>query len=85
VPELEAPRPIPGKNYHRIGSFEPELGRLLAEVTLAYETWGELTRQATTPSSSSTRSPATRTAPGGPSEAYRRGRVVDEMVGPGAP
>src|SRR5215208_2597116 len=33
---------IPDKNFHRIGSFEPELGGYLEEVTLAYETWGEL-------------------------------------------
>ena len=32
----------PGKLHHRIGSFEPELGGHLPEVTLAYETWGEL-------------------------------------------
>lgn len=32
----------PGKHYHRIGCFEPELGGFLPDVTLAYETWGEL-------------------------------------------
>src|SRR5918999_4454191 len=31
-----------GKLHHRIGYFEPELGGTLPEVTLAYETWGEL-------------------------------------------
>ena len=31
-----------GTLHHRIGSFEPELGGTLQEVTLAYETWGEL-------------------------------------------
>jgi homoserine O-acetyltransferase/O-succinyltransferase len=32
----------PGKLHHSIGYFEPELGGALREVTLAYETWGEL-------------------------------------------
>ena len=32
----------PGRHYHSIGYFEPELGGALREVTLAYETWGEL-------------------------------------------
>jgi homoserine O-acetyltransferase/O-succinyltransferase len=32
----------PVKSHHRIGYFEPELGGALEEVTLAYETWGEL-------------------------------------------
>ncbi|MCA1740043.1 MAG: alpha/beta fold hydrolase [Actinobacteria bacterium] len=32
----------PEKHFYRIGSFEPELGGYLEEVTLAYETWGDL-------------------------------------------
>src|SRR3712207_609323 len=32
----------PGRLHHHIGSFEPELGGVLRDVTLAYETWGEL-------------------------------------------
>ena len=32
----------PGKHHHSIGSFGPELGGKLEDVTLAYETWGEL-------------------------------------------
>ncbi|MGB3634300.1 MAG: homoserine O-acetyltransferase [Rubrobacteraceae bacterium] len=32
----------PGIHHHCIGSLEPELGGKLEDVTLAYETWGEL-------------------------------------------
>ncbi|CAN5901086.1 homoserine O-acetyltransferase [soil metagenome] len=32
----------PGKHHHSIGSFEPELGGRLDDVSLAYESWGEL-------------------------------------------
>src|ERR687897_3767053 len=72
-----------GKLHHRIGYFEPELGGHLPEVTLAYETWGEL-------------DPAGENAvlivhaltgdshcAGGISEAYRRGGWWDEIVRPG--
>ena len=73
----------PDKHYHRIGSFEPELGGSLEEVKIAYETWGELDASgenavlvvhALTGDSHCT---------GGPSEAYRRGGWWDEIVGPG--
>lgn len=73
----------PDKHFHRISSFEPELGGSLAKVRLAYETWGELDASgenavlvvhALTGDSHCT---------GGPSEAYRRGGWWDEMVGPG--
>src|ERR671912_1063941 len=76
---------IPDKNFHRIGSFEPELGGYLEDVTLAYETWGELdaTREnavlvvhALTGDSHCS---------GGASEAYKRGGWWDEMVGSGRP
>jgi homoserine O-acetyltransferase len=73
----------PDKKFHCIGSFEPELGGFLEEVTLAYETWGELNPSgenavlvvhALTGDSHCT---------GGPSEAYKRGGWWDAMVGPG--
>ena len=74
---------LPDKNFYRIGSFEPELGGHLEEVTLAYETWGEL---------DDTRGNAVLVVhaltgdshcSGGVSEAYKRGGWWDEMVGPG--
>jgi homoserine O-acetyltransferase len=75
----------PDKHHHLIGSFEPELGGYLEEVTLAYETWGEL---------DSTRENAVLVVhaltgdshcSGGASEAYKRGGWWDEMVGSGCP
>jgi homoserine O-acetyltransferase len=71
------------KHFHRIGSFEPELGGFLEEAKLCYETWGELDASgenavlvvhALTGDSHCT---------GGPSEAHRRGGWWDEIVGPG--
>jgi homoserine O-acetyltransferase/O-succinyltransferase len=72
--------------HHRsIGSFEPELGGRLQEVTLAYETWGEpnprrdnavLIVHALTGDSH---------AAGPPSGRYKRGGWWDPMVGPGRP
>ncbi len=72
-----------GKLHHRIGYFEPELGGTLPEVTLAYETWGEL-------------DPAGENAvlivhaltgdthvAGEPEPAYKRGGWWSPMVGPG--
>ena len=32
----------PALRSHSIGSFEPELGGSLRDVTLAFETWGQL-------------------------------------------
>jgi homoserine O-acetyltransferase len=73
----------PGKLHHRIGYFEPELGGALREVTLAYETWGELDAagenavlivHALTGDSHAT---------GEPDGAHRRGGWWSPMVGPG--
>ena len=36
----------PSKLHYRIGVFEPELGGVLKDVTLAYESWGELSAAA---------------------------------------
>ncbi|MDQ3386860.1 MAG: homoserine O-acetyltransferase, partial [Actinomycetota bacterium] len=36
----------PAFQLHRIGEFRSELGGTLKDVTLAYETWGELNASA---------------------------------------
>ena len=74
---------IPDKNFHRIGSFEPELGGYLEEVTLAYETWGELDSSGENAVLIVHALTGDSHCAGGVSEAYRRGGWWDEMVGPG--
>ena len=76
---------IPDKNFHRIGSFEPELGGYLEEVTLAYETWGELDSSGENAILIVHALTGDSHCAGGVSEAYRRGGWWDEMVGPGRP
>jgi homoserine O-acetyltransferase/O-succinyltransferase len=76
---------IPDKNFHRIGSFEPELGGDLEEVTLAYETWGELDSSGENAILIVHALTGDSHCAGGVSEAYRRGGWWDEMVGPGRP
>jgi homoserine O-acetyltransferase/O-succinyltransferase len=76
---------IPDKNLHRIGSFEPELGGYLEEVTLAYETWGELDPSGENAVLIVHALTGDSHCAGGISEAYRRGGWWDEMVGPGRP
>jgi homoserine O-acetyltransferase len=76
---------IPDKNFHRIGSFEPELGGYLEEVTLAYETWGELDSSGENAVLIVHALTGDSHCAGGVSEAYRRGGWWDEMVGPGRP
>jgi homoserine O-acetyltransferase len=76
---------LPDKNFHRIGSFEPELGGYLEEVTLAYETWGELDSSGENAILIVHALTGDSHCAGGVSEAYRRGGWWDEMVGPGRP
>jgi homoserine O-acetyltransferase/O-succinyltransferase len=74
---------IPDKNFHRIGSFEPELGGYLEEVTLAYETWGELDPSGENAILIVHALTGDSHCAGGISESYKRGGWWDEMVGPG--
>ena len=73
------------RSHHPIGSFEPELGGALREVTLAFETWGELNEAADNAVLLTHALTGDSHAAGGPSEGYRRGGWWDPMVGPGLP
>jgi homoserine O-acetyltransferase len=73
----------PALRSHRIGFFEPELGGSLQDVTLAYETWGELNDAADNAVLLVHALTGDSHAAGGPSEGYRRGGWWDPMVGPG--
>jgi homoserine O-acetyltransferase len=73
----------PGKNHHSIGPFEPELGGFLADVTIAYETWGELDDAGENAVLVAHALTGDSHCAGGPSEAHRRGGWWDAMVGPG--
>ncbi len=74
-----------GKTHHPIGSFEPELGGNLREVTLAYEAWGELNEAADNAVLLVHALTGDSHAAGGPSEEHRRGGWWEPMVGPGLP
>src|ERR671913_447958 len=76
---------IPDKKFHRIGSFEPELGGYLEDVTLAYETWGELDPSGENAVLVVHALTGDSHCAGGISEAYKRGGWWDEVVGPGRP
>jgi homoserine O-acetyltransferase len=73
----------PGKLHHRIGYFEPELGGHLPEVTLAYETWGELDATGENAVLIAHALTGDSHAAGGPSPGYKRGGWWNPMVGPG--
>src|SRR3954453_11184430 len=73
----------PDKHFYRIGSFEPELGGFLEEVTLAYETWGELDPSGENAVLVVHALTGDSHCSGGISEAYKRGGWWDAMVGPG--
>jgi homoserine O-acetyltransferase len=73
----------PDKHFQRIGSFEPELGGYLEEVTLAYETWGELDATGENAVLVVHALTGDSHCSGGTSEAYKRGGWWDEMVGSG--
>lgn len=74
-----------GTGHHRIGSFEPELGGQLRDVTLAYETWGELDAAGENAVLLVHALTGDAHAAGGPSPEHRRGGWWDPMVGPGRP
>jgi homoserine O-acetyltransferase len=73
----------PGKLHHRIGCFEPELGGALREVTLAYETWGELNASGENAVLIVHALTGDSHAAGEPEPAHSRGGWWDPMVGPG--
>lgn len=73
----------PGKSHYLIGSFEPELGGNLQDVTLAYETWGSLNASGTNAVLVTHALTGDSHATGEPSEGYRRGGWWDAMIGPG--
>jgi homoserine O-acetyltransferase/O-succinyltransferase len=72
-----------GKLHHRIGSFEPELGGYLPEVSLAYETWGELDGAGENAVLIVHALTGDTHASGEPSEACRKGGWWNQMIGPG--
>jgi homoserine O-acetyltransferase len=72
-----------GKAHQPIGSFEPELGGILPEVTLAYETWGQLNATADNVVLLVHALTGDSHAAGGPDETHRRGGWWDPIVGPG--
>ena len=74
---------LQGKAHYPIGPFEPELGGSLPEVTLAYETWGELNEAADNAVLLVHALTGDSHAAGGPDEAHKRGGWWDPMVGPG--
>lgn len=74
-----------GPFHHSIGPFEPELGGVLRDVTLAYETWGTLAPGADNVVLLTHALTGDTHASGGPSEGHRRGGWWDPMVGPGRP
>ncbi|HEX5847589.1 MAG TPA: homoserine O-acetyltransferase [Rubrobacter sp.] len=76
---------LQGKTNHPIGPFEPELGGYLPDVTLAYETWGELNEAADNAVLLVHALTGDSHAAGGPNETHRRGGWWDPMVGPGRP
>ncbi len=75
----------PDKHFHRIGSLEPELGGFLEDVTLAYETWGELDSTGENAVLVVHALTGDSHCSGGAAETYKRGGWWDEMVGPGRP
>src|SRR5918999_4487632 len=72
-----------GKLHHRIGYFEPELGGTLPEVTLAYETWGELDAAGENAMLIVHALTGDSHAAGEPDAAYKRGGWWSPMIGPG--
>jgi homoserine O-acetyltransferase/O-succinyltransferase len=74
---------LEGKAHHPIGSFEPELGGILPEVTLAYETWGVLNEAADNAVLLVHALTGDSHAAGGPDETHKRGGWWDPVAGPG--
>lgn len=76
---------LPGKHHHRIGSFEPELGGYLQDVTLAYETWGELNAARDNAVLIVHALTGDSHAAGEPCSEYKKGGWWEPMIGPGRP
>jgi homoserine O-acetyltransferase len=73
----------PELHLHSIGSFEPELGGRLEDVTLAYETWGELDASGENAVLIVHALTGDSHAAGEPCETHRRGGWWKPMIGPG--
>lgn len=73
----------PGFETRSIGSFEPELGGHLSDVTLAYESWGELNESRTNAVLIAHALTGDSHAAGEPDEACPKGGWWDEVIGPG--
>jgi homoserine O-acetyltransferase len=76
---------LPGHHHHSIGSFEPELGGFLQNVTLAYETWGELNAAGDNAVLILHALTGDSHAAGDPDEAHRKGGWWEPVIGPGRP
>ncbi len=74
---------LPGKHHHCIGSFEPELGGALSEVTLSYETWGELNAAGDNAVLIVHALTGDSHAAGEPCDEYRKGGWWEPVIGPG--
>jgi homoserine O-acetyltransferase/O-succinyltransferase len=74
---------LEGKAHRSIGPFEPELGGILPEVTLAYETWGDLNEAADNAVLLVHALTGDSHATGGPDETHKRGGWWEPVVGPG--
>jgi homoserine O-acetyltransferase len=74
---------LPGKHHHLIGSFEPELGGALPEVTLAYETWGELNAAGDNAVLIVHALTGDSHAAGEPCDGYKKGGWWEPVIGPG--
>lgn len=75
----------PGKHHHCIGSFEPELGGKLQDVTLAYETWGELNASRDNVVLIVHALTGDSHAAGEPCDEYKKGGWWEPLIGPGRP
>jgi homoserine O-acetyltransferase len=75
----------PGRHHHRIGWFEPELGGVLHDAVLAYETWGVLDGAGENAVLIVHALTGDTHAAGEPDPAYRRGGWWRPMIGPGRP
>lgn len=73
------------RSLQRIGSFRPELGGFLHDVTLAYETWGELNPDGDNVVLLTHALTGDSHAGGEPCEQYKRGGWWNPLIGPGCP